>query len=94
VKFDTDGHWLLTAGFDGIVCLWNVHTFTLSEKFRCHSGMSEVTRHSCRKSELATTEPCLDVEWLDSHTFASGSADKRVHIWNISSRSSPLVIFE
>jgi len=40
------------------------------------------------------TDPCLDVEWLDSCTFASGSADKTVHIWNISDRTSPLVVFE
>jgi hypothetical protein len=39
-------------------------------------------------------DPCLDVEWLDSWTFASGSADKRVHLWSISDRSRPLVTFE
>jgi WD40 repeat protein len=37
-RFSKSGRWLLTAGMDGTVCVWNVKDKKLQMQYPCHTG--------------------------------------------------------
>jgi WD40 repeat protein len=41
-RFSPSGRWLLTAGLDGTVCVWDVESKTMTKQYSCHEGFAFV----------------------------------------------------
>lgn len=82
-RFSKDGRWLLTASLDGTACLWDVREKSLYKQYRCHKGKAVVNCIAELSGLKFSSDCCLDVDWLNDDTFASGGADMRINIMRI-----------
>lgn len=76
-----DAHWLLSAGYDGTVRLWNLRyrgdmEFLLDRR---KSFVDFTDAHPPREFHAVAIDP-------QGHWAAAGSRDRRVRIWNLETR--------
>ena len=83
LKWNKLGDLLLTGSVDKTSIVWDASTGECRQQFEFHAGINEFSLFLIESDFLLA--PVLDVDWKDSTTFASGSADSHIYVCQIGS---------
>jgi len=71
---------LLTAGVDGVACIWDAEAGTLIRKYGKTAESASETKEDYPTCHAG---PILDADWRSPYSFATGGADGNIFIYDI-----------